>query len=50
MDIGTRTMTKPLIQVDDELREMTDEEHAALIEMQSQVQRLEQAQVIPDAN
>jgi hypothetical protein len=28
-------MSKPLIQIDDEIREMTDEEHAAHLEMQA---------------
>lgn len=28
-------MTKPLIQIDDEVREMTDEEHAAYLEQQA---------------
>jgi hypothetical protein len=27
-------MTKPLIQIDDEIREMTDEEYAAYLEQQ----------------
>ena len=31
MDIGTKTMKKPNIQTDDEVREMTDEEYAELI-------------------
>jgi len=28
-------MTKPLIQIDDEIREMTDEEYAAYLEQQA---------------
>ena len=28
-------MSRPLIQIDDEIREMTDEEHAAYLEMQA---------------
>jgi hypothetical protein len=28
-------MSKPLIQIDDLIREMTDEEHAAYLEMQA---------------
>jgi hypothetical protein len=28
-------MSKPLIQIDDEIREMTDEEHSAYLEMQA---------------
>lgn len=28
-------MSNPLIQIDDEIREMTDEEHAAYLEMQA---------------
>lgn len=28
-------MTKPLIQIDDEIREMTDEEHSAYLEQQA---------------
>lgn len=28
-------MTKPLIQIDDEIREMTDEEYAEYLEMQA---------------
>jgi hypothetical protein len=28
-------MTKPLIQIDDEVREMTDEEYATYLEMQT---------------
>jgi hypothetical protein len=28
-------MTKPLIQIDDEVREMTDEEYAIYLEMQT---------------
>jgi hypothetical protein len=28
-------MSKPLIQIDDEIREMTDEEHSAYLEQQA---------------
>lgn len=28
-------MSRPLIQIDDEVREMTDEEHVAYLEMQA---------------
>ena len=33
-------MTKPLIQIDDEVREMTDEEYAELLDIQAQSQEL----------
>ena len=33
-------MTKPLIQIDDEIREMTDEEYAAYLEQQENAQPL----------
>ena len=33
-------MTKPLIQIDDLVREMTDEEHAAYLEQQANAQPL----------
>ena len=33
-------MKKPLIQIGDEVREMTDEEHAAYLEMQANSQSL----------
>jgi hypothetical protein len=32
MDIGIKTMSKPLIQIDDEVREMTDEEYREYLE------------------
>lgn len=31
MDIGTNNMNKPNIQIDDEVREMTDEEYQTLL-------------------
>ena len=31
-------MTKPLIQIDDEIREMTDEEHEAYLAQQTQLE------------
>lgn len=33
-------MTKPLIQIDDLIREMTDEEHATHLEMVAQIKPL----------
>jgi hypothetical protein len=36
-------MTKPLIQIDDEIREMTDEEHAAYLEQQANTPPLPEA-------
>ena len=36
-------MSKPLIQIDDLIREMTDEEHAAYLEMQANAPQLFQA-------
>ena len=33
-------MSKPLIQIDDLVREMTDEEHAAYLEMQANTPKL----------
>lgn len=42
-------MTKPLIQIGDEVREMTDEEHAAYLEWQANVVPLT-GQVLEDAD
>ena len=36
-------MSKPLIQIDDLVREMTDEEHAQYLEMQANAPQLPQA-------
>ena len=35
MSTVTETNNRPLIQIDDLIREMTDEEHAAYLEMQA---------------
>lgn len=40
MDTETKTMDKPLIQIDDEIREMTDDEYAAYLELIKDVQPL----------
>ena len=37
-DTGQVKMSKPLTQIDDEVREMTDEEYAAYLELQKTLQ------------
>jgi hypothetical protein len=37
-------MTNPLIQIDDEIREMTDEEYSLLLEQQSNMPTLPEAE------
>lgn len=40
MDTGSRTMPRPFIQIDDEVREMTDDEYAAYLEATENAQAL----------
>lgn len=46
----TNEQSKPLIQVDDEVREMTDEEYAQYLRFQESLIPLPFTQVEPDAN
>lgn len=41
MDTGIKTMSRPLIQINDEVREMTEEEYAEYLEFQAIMPPLE---------